>query len=201
MVKKFIGREKLIRAISEADLAGISEIHKSAFDETHFTSHLPKNLLIKFYKKLFEMNPYSFLYEAEEPKKLGGFIIAGYKTQAAIDAFVKENSFEIFKIFLRKPKLLKPKIESLITRIIKKKTFSSGSSLRLLSIAVAPEFQNQKIGKQLIGFLEGELVKNNIRQYGLSVKKDNIKAINFYNRNGYEIENTIDDGIYYLKKI
>lgn len=191
----------MIRKIKEEDIQEISKIHKRAFDESHFTSHLSTRLLMKFYRKLIEFNSFTFLFEDDDSKNIAGFIIAGDKTQAAIDNFTRENFAEIFKIFLFKPYLLKPKLKAAFTKLIKGKAFSAQSSLRLLSIAVAPEFQNKKIGKQLILFLETELKKNNIYQYGLSVKNDNEKAIKFYNRNGYLIEKEIDDGIYYFKKL
>lgn len=72
---------------------------------------------------------------------------------------------------------------------------------RLLSIAVSRDAQRQNIAYSMEKFFCGELLKKNIKEVGLSVKKDNNRAINFYKKCGYQIEKEEEKNIYFIKKL
>ena len=58
-------------------------------------------------------------------------------------------------------------------------------------LIIDPDFQNQGIGTNLLRNLIKELTLNNIKQVILEVRKNNKKAIRFYQKHGFEITDTI----------
>jgi ribosomal protein S18 acetylase RimI-like enzyme len=68
-------------------------------------------------------------------------------------------------------------------------------------IAVRDEDKGKGVAKKLISYLEQELIQDGIKDYGLSVRKGNVEAIGFYNKNEYIIEFQKSNSIYYYKKL
>ncbi|MCB1156684.1 MAG: ribosomal protein S18-alanine N-acetyltransferase [Leptospiraceae bacterium] len=65
--------------------------------------------------------------------------------------------------------------------------FHSGTSLaRLYSIAVVPEAQGKGIAKEMLKNLEAEARERDCISMRLEVRKDNAKAIEVYEKNGYK---------------
>lgn len=55
----------------------------------------------------------------------------------------------------------------------------------IYNIAVREKFQKKGIGQKLFNRLVSNLRKNNISEIWLEVRQSNIKAINFYEKNGF----------------
>ena len=70
---------------------------------------------------------------------------------------------------------------------------------RLFSIAIGPNHQSKGIGSVLLKECELEAASRNIEFIKLEVRPDNLSAISFYQRNGYQIcgvlENFYEDGM------
>lgn len=65
--------------------------------------------------------------------------------------------------------------------------FRKNSKLaRLYSIAVHPEFQQRGIAQQLYHAIENETQKKGYQEIRLEVRKDNVSAIRFYEKNAYQ---------------
>lgn len=190
----------IIRKAKISDLEDICSVHKYAFDQDHFSSILPQPLLMKFYSELLRNNHYNYIAISEDNKILG-FIVAGKNTGSAINNFIKQSLPSLFFILLKNPKFLFQKVMLLINKSIYRNEFHSQAGLRLLSIAVIKDSVHKGIGTQLIRHFEEELIGNDIFVYGLSVKKHNQNAINFYIKNHFEVEKEEKEAFYFVKKL
>lgn len=74
-------------------------------------------------------------------------------------------------------------------------------SYRLLSIAVNPKIKGKNIAVEMEKYFCEELLKVGIEEVGLSVKKENIRAIKFYEKCEYLIEKNEKELIYYIKNL
>ena len=79
--------------------------------------------------------------------------------------------------------------------------YSLGTSYRLLSIAVDPNERGNNTAFEMEKYFCNKLKEKNVITVGLSVKKENIRAINFYKKCKYEVENKKKRTIYYIKDI
>jgi len=62
---------------------------------------------------------------------------------------------------------------------------------RILMLSVAKKNRRQNIGTALLKNLLDELIKHNVRYIELEVRIDNKKAIQFYQKQGFKIADTI----------
>lgn len=181
-----------IRRITEKDVPAISKAHIEIFDKSHLTSNFPETLLQKYFYKLISQNDYNFI-AVENEDDVKGYIISGFHTQEATLEFRKENWFQMLLVLLTHPRFLAEKI----VYILKKKPEHS-VSLRLLMIGVKPGLG---LGRQMLSHYENEIIKDGCNEYGLSVRKDNIRATNFYINNGFVLECSTFNSFRYIKKI
>ena len=56
-----------------------------------------------------------------------------------------------------------------------------------LHIDILPEYQGQKVGTALMSALKEKLVSDNIKGVMLCVGKGNMRAIEFYKKNGFKV--------------
>lgn len=75
----------------------------------------------------------------------------------------------------------------------------SKANFRLHLIAVKKDCIIKNIGRLLLDYFENELIKNEIKLYGLSVRTNNNHAIKFYEKNNFIIEHLSKKSIRYLK--
>ena len=195
------------------DLEKIAKIHINEFSE-YFLSVLGEKLVCKFYESYYEEID-NILVITEKDEKVIGFIL-GTKSSLAREKFFKENFnkifWKLFKEFFKGNKILWMGIsrrlffikEAIIAKLYKKKNLISqkvSSSYRLLSIAIKREERGDNVAYQMENFFCKKLSEKGIRKIGLSVIKDNERAISFYKKCGYDIEKKEDDAIYFIKDI
>ncbi len=63
----------------------------------------------------------------------------------------------------------------------------NSTKARLYSISVDPNFQQRGVAHLLCQFLEKNSLKHHCTEIRLEVKQNNMRAINFYRKNGYEV--------------
>ena len=190
-----------IREVLPKDISQIVSIHKLNYPKYHFTTSLPDNLLYRYYQQLISCNEFCLVAENSE-KEVIGFLIAGAKTKEAVNKFIFEYKIKLILLLLRHPKFLFEKIYSKIkSKLSKKSNSTNNSKVRVISIAVRKDQKRKSIGSRLLKELENILVGNNIKQYGLSVRKNNKTAINFYRKNNFSCEHHIDKSIYFKKNL
>ncbi len=63
---------------------------------------------------------------------------------------------------------------------------------KILMISISKNYQNRGIGSKLLLILLKELILHNIKKVELEVSVNNIKAVNFYKKHGFEIIDLIE---------
>lgn len=188
-----------IEPINADNIWSVVSIHRAAYNTDHFSTLMNDMQLSKYYLKLCsgESN-FSFLYVHDAQPV--GFVICGVGLNQKVQDFLKENLMALFFIVLRHPKFWTRKTKALFTRFSKtKKKWKSLASVRILSIAVNPAIQRAGHGQYMLSKVEELLKEQNVKQYGLSVKKSNANAIRFYLANGFILENQDEFSEYYIK--
>lgn len=66
-------------------------------------------------------------------------------------------------------------------------TKESGHGGRVLLFAVDPEWQGRGVGRTLLRSLQQSMTLEDVRQVELEVRADNHRAIDFYQRHGFEV--------------
>jgi len=64
---------------------------------------------------------------------------------------------------------------------------------KILMLSISEQFQNKKIGSDLLKNFIRKISEEGIKFVELEVRTDNIKAINFYKKHGFKIRNEIKD--------
>lgn len=180
-----------------ADINQLVEIHKNTFTKEHFTAFFPDELLKKYLLKLIEANEYNIgAYNSED--KMVGFIIAGSKSDDVIKEFTSNNLLTIFWQLMKHPFFLIEKIVDLILRVTGSKNISK-EKVRIYLFEIDKPYQGEGLGKELLENFETFLLSKQIFSFGLSVRKKNRRAVNFYERNGFNKEFSNYKSIFFIK--
>jgi ribosomal protein S18 acetylase RimI-like enzyme len=190
----------IVKEIKKENFSSIYKIHKETFDKTHFLSYLKENLLVKYYEKLIIYNKYCYMIANEKENEINGFLFAGYKTHFALNEFTKENKFSIIFALLSHPKFIVEKIKLVLAKQFNPK-LELKADLRLIIIGVSTQFKGAGMALKLLQHFENEIGVDGAKLYGLSVRKGNQRAINFYLKNKFKIETTFMNSVYFYKDI
>jgi ribosomal protein S18 acetylase RimI-like enzyme len=188
----------LLRRIEKEDGAVLARLHKSAYQgiRDHFTGLFPDRLLTQFYAELVSSNTYSYI-AFDESQKPVGFIVGGLNTKMSVRSFVSGHRIALAILLLYHPRIL---LSKLMCTVNSNKS-ESRVPMRLFSIAVESSQHHKGTGQTLLSHFEQQLWRHGICQYGLSVKRSNIRAIQFYEKSMFEIEFETPDAKYYIKRI
>ena len=182
-----------------ADINQLVEIHKNTFTKEHFTAFFPDELLKKYLLKLIEANEYNIgAYNSEG--RMTGFIIAGTKSDVVIKQFTSANLLIIFWQLMKHPFFLIEKIVDLILRFTRSKNISK-EQVRIYLFEIDRPYQGEGLGKELLENFENFLLNKQIFSFGLSVRKKNRRAVNFYERNGFNKEFSDYKSIFFIKSL
>ena len=200
------------RLATKKDIEEIARIHINEFSD-YFLTVLGEKLVYSFYKSYYETN--NILVVAEKNKEIIGFIL-GTDSSLAREKFFEENFnkifWKLFKEFFKGNRVLWNGIsrrlffikEAIAVKLYGKNNIISRretSSYRLLSIAIKSEEGESNIAYYIETFFCKQLLEKKIKRVGLSVKKDNERAISFYKKCGYGIEKEEETAIYFIKNI
>ena len=188
------------RSIEENDIPNIARIHKAAYPPDHFTSRFSVKMLESMYFELWKVCKYSYVAVNNSGDVMG--MILGDNGRKIIEAknnFYKKNILAMTLASLRNPEFIK---EIIVKKVFYKKNKNQSKALiRLVSIAVAPEYQRSNVGKVLMKVFEKALIADNIYLYGTSAKASNTKVINFDKYHGMQEEYRDETGIYFIKEL
>ncbi|WP_286259770.1 GNAT family N-acetyltransferase [Pseudoalteromonas apostichopi] len=174
---------KLVQNLDEISILRIAEIHKLNYPDDHLTSHFTLPLLCDYYSNIAELSDYSIV--AYYGNEIVGFAFLGRTFESVLPRLVKNNKNKIFNFALQKP--------AIVFKFFLNKAFSgvyhldSASNIRLISITSDRKYSKLRIGTTIVAKLE-ELQAQYKLDVGLSVRASNIKAVNFYIKNGYILE-------------
>lgn len=179
-------------------LDGVVKAHKSAYSHGHFTSTFNYEKLKEYNRFLLENSDISLV--AVEGDRVVGFVISGEAVSRGVKEFTQRNRlYLIYKLLLR-PDFLAAK---LIGKL-KSMTSQAGPAVtryRLLSIATDASAQSTGVGRQMLTALEDKLRGRGLDSYGLSVRLDNPRAVQFYQRNGFVVEKEQPGALYFRKDL
>lgn len=179
-------------------LKQIAKLHKQLFDRDHFTTTFREGLLLNYFNALLKKS--QFNYKAIVEEEIVGYLIAGKNLDKVLSDFSRQNFLKVFYYLLNNPKFIKEKILELLRKILLNSQKSS-AEMRLFIIAAKHSKDLKGVGKKLIQQLERDLLQNNITCYGLSVRKHNFKAIEFYQQQGFVEEFRTIKSIYFIKNL
>jgi len=187
----------VIRPICAADLCRVAQAHSMAFHDT-FLTKLGRGAVTRYYESLLG-GPYkqrSVVAVSEDA--VTGYCFSGIFS-GATTSFLKKNLFYLCLQLLRRPGLLltrmffkKALTGTLLILGVNKKKNPSGKeppAYRILAIAVLPESQGSGAAKELMEHCEQAAREMGYDRIGLTVKRNNARAIRFYEKRAYR-----DDG-------
>jgi ribosomal protein S18 acetylase RimI-like enzyme len=188
-----------IKKINNKNIPQLVNIHNRTFSKDHFSSIFTESLLTDYFNHLLKTFQYS-IAAFDSTGEIIGFIVAGNASQNVLNNFIKQNFKKLFLLILLRPRFWLEKLVELASNFSGKKKISV-EKVRLYLIEIDPNFQSSGIGKEMILFLEKLLFSNHIHSYGLSVRKKNPRAIEFYKKNNFKIEFSTLKSVFFIKKI
>jgi ribosomal protein S18 acetylase RimI-like enzyme len=189
-----------VKSIDQSDLLEICRLHKLSFDKAHFTSVLPERLLQKYYEKIIEKCEYGIILYTPEGTGIG-FAVGGKDLSGLINPFIKNNFFQLLWLLIMHPRFLIEKVRGVLSLIFKKQNIISEAEVILLSITTNPDLEMKGKGSAVLAEFEKLLTQFGINSYGLGVRRNNKKAIDFYLRQGFRLEFGERDSEYYIKHL
>lgn len=200
--------EYLIRSITSQDLDEVVRIHIASFSDRAL-SQLGKGAVFRYYQSLLEGFPYSNpIFAVTQADIMTGFCFNGIYA-GSFSRFVNKHKWYLAGLILLRPWLIlnpivreqsKKAIKNLVNRykskwkpkenIISKKSLHqaliNSRSWGILSIAVDPAYQRKGIAELLMSSVEIFAKGNEYLSLHLTVNTDNISAIKFYEKIGWQ---------------
>lgn len=190
---------KILPLTADENLIGrIVSLHKQLFDKEHFTARFDEKLLSKYFNLPLTISDYKIC--AFKEQELISYLIAGRKLDDVLKKFSRKYFIRLIILLFKNPRLLIEKFLDLMNSIIYKNK-KSKADMRLFLVASKHDENIKGVGKSLIENLEKYLIEKGITIYGLSVRKHNKKAIDFYRHLGFIEEFRTHKSIYFVKKL
>ncbi len=197
----------MISECSCCQLHEVASVHKSLFGD-HLLGQLSIGMLERFYHSYFVDDNNVFLV-AMNADKVIGFVLGGdgSRMNEAKARFLKRYYFSFALEIVVRPMAFKMLIRQYWQG---RKQSCENKKLRvapyrLLSIGVLPEYQGTGLSHKLLSSFEDVLRRRFMHssecsfEYGLSVHKDNVKAIKFYYKEGFMNEAESDISLFLHK--
>lgn len=210
----------MIRQAKIQDLVGIAYVHSVCFPDSYITQlskyrWIGGDLLPLFYKTFMEDNPELFVVSEDNEKGIVGFCMGYYMNQKdQVCRFIKKHRVLIIiktvMLLLSGNKQTRKKLISRFKHrpsesdwiIVNDKFECYGNEQRgdLLSVCVLPNCRGKKHAQGMMEAFLKAIKENGRKICLLSVKQDNICAIKYYKRNGFDLYRTRGlDGYTFIK--
>lgn len=171
------------------DLESLAELHLQCYpSDTHFTSRMSPGLLKTFYGLFFDEPNRVVKATAKTGKtnRIHGFIVCGASIPAGIAVFRRNEFRGLLRTGLAHPfALLKRLSESIHYRFFDAPTFFKESPFLILSIVSDRKYPG--VGRALVDRGKHLCRAAGYEAIGLYVRVNNLRAIRFYLKNGFEI--------------
>jgi len=198
------------------DILGVSQVHLHCFSG-HFLSNFGNRFLNVYYSNYLTY-PKHLLLIAKFENKIVGFVAGTLSTDLLYRSLFRENFFTIARLtlfrFMANGEFRKQLFKRLhfVKGAIKSKILSNKNrektapeqklnNCRLLSIAVLRDFWNKGASLKLIMAFEQEVKKRGAQECFLSVKKDNLRAVGFYQKAGWRISKEAGGSYIFTKNL
>ena len=180
-------------------IQSIAAIHKNAYHNDHFTSVFSIVKLEEYYNFLIKNSDLPLIAINDQGDCIG-FIISGTTVSKGIQGFIRINRMYLMGVMFRNPTFLIQKLYFKAYALFKPSR-PSLAEFRLLSISVNPAFQSTGVGERMLNFFESRLATMNINSYGLSVRSNNTRAVQFYVNNDFIKEKQYLSTTYFYKDV
>ncbi len=196
----------MIRRATEKDLLAIGKVHSACFPDSYITqlgkvSSSNNNLLVRFYQEFINDAPELFWIADDEEIGIVGFCMGYYMDKDdQMKNFIKRNRISVaiktILLLLLCNKQTWNKIFSIFRKgedTIQKIVDFSNEHIKndkrgdLLSVCILPEFRGNNVSQQLMEAFLIAMKESGRELCLLSVRTDNNRAINFYERNGFKL--------------
>ena len=152
------------------DAKSVAVLHKLVFGKIHFTTSISISLLMKYFEDLIAMMKYGIIVKDNDD--IVGYLFADTNSGQIINDFLRANFLKVFFYLLRNPLFILEKIRKLFSKFSSKNK-NTRSEISLYLIAVDTRLGGRGIGKELIYNFEELLMRNNEKNYMLSVRINN----------------------------
>lgn len=184
-----------ISDIEECDLEDIAEIHLTSFSDRPL-SLLGQEAVMRYYRCILSTQRESIYRKAVVNSETVGFCIGGHFTGSVLKTYLRGNFFFLLKqFFLRLAQLSKnPYFTGRVKLALRVLLVGrSGSAhqesqplFRILALAVSPRAQRLGVGRKLSADMEEFAIRSGQALIGLSVNPENIGAVAFYEKTGWQ---------------
>lgn len=176
----------------------VARIHADAYSREHFSATFGFDKLREYNLLLIENSDISLV--AMDGVHAVGFVISGTGVSRGVSEFTRRNRAFLIRTLLCHPVFLLDKISGKLKAVFSRPA-PSAARYRLLSIATDPKAQSKGVGAALLAALEQRLRERGVPRYGLSVRKGNPRAVEFYRRNGFTQEKEQTGSLYFVKEL
>lgn len=206
----------IIRQANYDDLRDIARVHAKCFPEYLSTRIGAGNdcyLLSRFYKEYLDDSPELFLVLEDEQKKIVGFCMGYYMDKTGQQArYMKNNRLKVYSriayLLVKRDRLAWAKMKMKFKKpeyVILNPILDGVPNTQIgdmLSVCVLPDLRGKGLSKQMsLQFIDN--MKKAGRKYCLvSTNVNNMRAIHFYEKNGFQPWRTIGkSSITFAKKL
>lgn len=185
--------------VTRTDLPGLVSVHKKAYSDAHFTSCFSAKLLEHYYGHFLDEQCFvtKALPAGNARAEPVGFVVSGLGIGARIAAFKQESRSAILGTVLRHPVAAARKVISdLYYRL-----FDSAYAYQecpYLILSIASDRSLPGIGAALLTHAVEMARSIGCNTVGLYVRVSNVKAIDFYLKNGFVVKG-YSSGQFYLE--
>lgn len=184
--------------VAQTDLRGLVSVHKKAYSEAHFTSRFSPELLERYYGHF--LGDQCFVTKAVPAGGAGvpvGFVVSGLGIGARIAAFKHDSRGAILGTVLRHPMAAARKVVSdLYYRLFD--SVYAYQECPYLILSIASDRSLPGIGAALLKHAVETAKSIGCNAVGLYVRVSNVKAIDFYLKNGFVVKG-YSSGQFYLE--
>lgn len=168
--------------------AECARLHKEIFPSYHLTARLSENVLRLYYLDVLK-HAHKSCFILNGSDQVIGFGILSFHSISLMNILRHNLLDTLFFTLLNIPSIL-------LIYFRKKNIFKSAANLRLISIAC----KNESCHNTSSNLFE-MLIHEEICPIGLTVNVKNIRALNFYIKKGFKIENVYYDKFNMIKKV
>ena len=186
-----------LRAITASDCQVVAGIHTRAFPGSSLT-RLGLEAVRRYYVAQLDGSNECLALGAFQDDLMVGYIFAGV-FHGVLTGFLHKNQVFLAGRVLTHPWLaLDPMFRDAIKLALRKfkpkKSVTSGRDVSkgkmpafvVLAIAVDPQLQKRGIGQLLMDYTEDEALQRGFMKMSLTVNPENIRAVQFYEKNGWQ---------------
>jgi ribosomal protein S18 acetylase RimI-like enzyme len=193
-----------------SDVPNVSRLHMEVFPD-YFLTHLGFNFLVLFYQEFTKPGCYAVVAYAG-PKCIG-FITGTSAPEQLFHTFYHNRFMSIGWIVIKRvfvDSFLRSEIIKRLahfrTAIFARLTPNTGQAKHhdktdLMSIGVSENYRGMDVAEQLLGVFLSLLAQDEIRYVSLTVRSSNPRAIRFYEKTGWKVEETTSDSIIFYRNL